>query len=64
MGKNTELNYLRKIIHLIKSVSVKRISVCNAMEILAEHGIHCLTCSYTNDVIDMVPQQIRHQIYV
>ena len=32
-------------------VIVERISVCNVIENLAEHGIHCLPCSYTNDVI-------------
>ena len=51
---NTELielrkNYLRKSV-----VSVGRISVCNVSEHLAEHGIHCLPCSYTIDVIDTI----------
>ena len=32
-------------------VTIERISVCNIIEILMEHGIHCLSCSYTNDVI-------------
>ena len=51
--ENTELNSQRKIIRLRKSeVSVEN-SVCNVIEKLVEHGIHCLTCSYTNDVIDL-----------
>ena len=54
--KNTELNDLRKIICLRKSEAyVERISVCNVIEILAEHDIHCLSCSNTNDVIDLLP---------
>ena len=53
--KNMGLNVLRKIICLRKSlVSVERISVCNDIENLAEHGIHCLPCFYTNDVINMI----------
>ena len=53
---NTELNDLRKIICLRKSqVSVERISVCNVIENVMEHGIHCLPCSYTNNVIDVIP---------
>ena len=44
----------RKIICLRKSeVSVGRISVCNVIENLAVHGILCLPCSYTNDVLDV-----------
>ena len=31
-------------------VSVERSSVCNVIENLAGHGIHCLPCSYTSDV--------------
>ena len=51
---NMELTDLRIIICLRKSeVSVERISVCNVTENLAEHGRHCLPCSYTNDVINM-----------
>ena len=51
---NTELNDLRKIICLRQSeVSVEIISICNVIENLAKHGIHCLPCSYTNDVIDL-----------
>ena len=52
---NTELNVLRKIICLRKSeVSVERLSVCNVIENLVEHGICCLPCSYINDIIDML----------
>ena len=51
---NTELNDLRNIICLKKSeVSVERISVCNAIENLVEHSIHCLPGSYTNYVLHM-----------
>ena len=35
-------------------LSVERISVCNVIENWWS-GIHCLLCSYTNDVIDMLP---------
>ena len=53
---NTELNDLRVIICLRKSeVIVERISVCKVIENVAEHGIHCLPCSYTNGIIDMLP---------
>ena len=37
------------------NVSVKRILVCNVIEKLAEHGIHRLPGSYTNDIIDQLP---------
>ena len=50
-----ELNDLRIIICLRKSeVTVERISVCNVIEKLLGHGIHCLPCSYTNDIINML----------
>ena len=53
---NTELNELRIIICLRKSeVTFERISVCNVTGKLAEHGIYCLPCSYTTDVIDLLP---------
>ena len=59
MNIDTELNDLRISICLRKSeVTVERISVCNAVEKLMEHGIHCLPCSYTNHVIDLLPQQL------
>ena len=49
---NRELNGLRIIICLRKfEVSVKRISVCNIIEKLMEHTIHCLPCSGTNITI-------------
>ena len=53
---NTELNNLRIIICLRKSeVTVEKISVCTDIEKLMEHGIHCLLCSFTNDIIDLLP---------
>ena len=53
--KNRDLNYLRKIICLRKSeVSVERISVCNGIENFVKHGIQCLPCSYTDDVMNML----------
>ena len=53
---NTEINGLRKITCLRESeVSVERISVCNVNKNLVEHDIHCLPCSYTNGVKDMLP---------
>ena len=53
---NTELNDLRKIICWRKSkVTGERISVCNVTEKLIKHGINCLPCSFTNDVIDLLP---------
>ena len=61
-ANDTELNDLGKIICLKISVfSVERISVFYVVEKLAEHGIHCLPCSYTNGVIVMFSLQIwRH----
>ena len=54
--KTTELNDLRVIICLRKcKVSVERISVCIVSKQSAEHGIHCLPCSETNDVIYLLP---------
>ena len=51
-----ELNDLKIIICLRKSeVTVERISLCNVIEKLMERDIHCLVCSYTNDVIDLIP---------
>ena len=41
--------YLRK-----SEVIVERICVCNVIEKLMEHGIQFLTCSFTNDVIDLL----------
>ena len=52
----TKLKDLRKRVCLRKSnFSVESISGYNVIENLAEHGIHCLLSSYTNDVIDMLP---------
>ena len=43
---NTQLHDLRIIICLRKSeVIVERISVCNVIENLMEHGKHCLPCA-------------------
>ena len=51
-----ELNDWSVIICLRKSeVSVKIVTVCNVIEILVEHGTHCLPCSRTNDVIYLLP---------
>ena len=48
---NTELSDLRKIICFRKSKdSVERISVCNVIENLVEHGIHSLPIPYQYDV--------------
>ena len=56
---NMELNDLRIIICLRKSeVFVERISVCDVMEDLAEHGIDCLPCFCINDVINMLASQL------
>ena len=44
--------------------SVERISICNAIENLAEHSIHCLPCSYINDAIDIMEvlkSKLRHR---
>ena len=38
--------------------SVERISVCKVIEKMEEQGIHCLPCSYTNDVIDLLQWQL------
>ena len=45
-------------------VSLEIISVCNVIENLAEHGIHCLPCSYNNDVIDMSPLYVLRHIEI
>ena len=53
---NTELNDWRIIICLRNSeVTVEKISVCNIIEKLMEHGIHCLSCSCINNAIDLLP---------
>ena len=39
--------------------AIERISVCNVIEKLAEHGIHYLPCSDTTDVIDLLPKQLK-----
>ena len=49
-----ELNDWRIVVCLRKSqVTVQRISVSNVNEKFMEHGVHCLPCSHTNDVIDV-----------
>ena len=60
---NTELIDLRIIICLRKfEVSVERISVCNVIEKLMEHGIHCLPCFYTRDIISLFRKQLGPHI--
>ena len=56
------INSFRIIICLKESeVTVERISVCIIIENLIEHGIHCLPCSYANDVIDVLSEHLwRH----
>ena len=49
-GKNI---YWRK-----SEVSIERLSVYNIIENLMDHGKHGLPCSYTNHVIDMLPQRL------
>lgn len=47
----TELNNLRMIICLKKSeVSLELISVCNVIENLMEHGIHCLALAFMQEM--------------
>ena len=53
--KKHRLKLLEKKCLRKSAVSVERISVCNAIESLAEHGIHCLPGFYTKEVIDMLP---------
>ena len=53
---NTELNDLRKLFveeklkHLLKEFQFVM-----ALKIWREHDLHCLQCSYTNDVINTLP---------
>ena len=35
---------MTRVKNAISKVSVERISVCNVIEKLTEHGIHCLPC--------------------
>ena len=52
------------IIYQRKSeVSVKRISVCSVTENLSEYGIHCLSCSYTNDIINITTKMGHGVLY-
>ena len=50
----TEVNEEKHFCLSKSEVSVERVSVCNFVENLVEHGIHCLQYSYTNDVIDLL----------
>ena len=62
MTTNMELIDLRKIIYLRDfEVSVEKYSVCKFLEKIAEHDIDCLPWFYTNDVIYLLPQQLRRQ---
>ena len=57
---NTKLSYLRKIICLRKSdIFVEKISVPNINENLAEYGKQCLPSIDANDVINLIPTQLR-----
>ena len=42
-------------IRISSEVSVKRFSVCNVTEKLAEYGTDTMSCSVTNDIIDILP---------
>ena len=56
---NTELNNSGKRFILENLNLVERISVCNVTENFVDHCTHCpLTCSYTNDVINMLLWQL------
>ena len=53
---NTELIDLRISSCLGKSeFTVESISVCNVIEKLIEHNLHCLPCQCTNDITDQLP---------
>ena len=48
--KRREKNYLfEKNLNFM----LKRKTVSNVIEKMVAHGIHCLPCSFTNDVIDL-----------
>ena len=50
------MNDLGIIICYRKSkVTIEKSSVCNVIEKLMKHDIHCLPCFYTNDGIDQSP---------
>ena len=60
---NMELNDMRKTICLGKSEGLfvkktQKKTVSNVIEKFVEHSIHCLPCSYMNDVTDLSPQQL------
>lgn len=45
-------------------VYIEGIFICNVIEKIAEHGIHCFPCSDTKDVIDLLQYQQKVQIDV
>ena len=49
---------------LFLRVSVEGSTVSNVIEKSVEQGIHCLSSSNTNDVIDLLPKQLRVHIDV
>ena len=58
---NTELNDLKMIIYYRKfEVPVERVSVCNVTKKLKK----CMSCSDTNDVIDLLPYEVGVHINV
>ena len=60
--RKAELNELKLLIVIClrkSEVTVERISVCNVIEKLMKHGVHCLPCPYTNDVINMLPVEAQ-----
>ena len=62
--KSTEIKDMRIFFCFRKSeVSVERISRCYVKENLAEYGIHCPPCSFSNDVIYRILLQLwRHSV--
>ena len=52
---SAEFAMLCSLLRLSCRKTVERISVCSVTEKLMEHGIHCLPCTYANDVIDVLP---------
>ena len=54
---NTELIDLRKLF-VSENLKLMLKEFRNITEKLAEHGIHCLSCSNVNDVIEMLPLQL------
>ena len=48
-----ELNALKKYLFEKNLKFMLKKAVSNIIEKLVEHGIHCLPCSYTKDIIDL-----------